>query len=113
MRRYANDHRREPYKMQSLAKRPNEKLSPRFYGPYRVQQRIGEVAYKLELPGEIKIHPVFHPLPIALTENHELQLPQKRFLTQDRMTEENKKCYSSGSNCHHVKIARNLHQKSN
>ena len=50
----------QPYRMKSLAKKPNEKLSPRFYGPYKVIQRIGEVAYKLELLEDSKIHPVFH-----------------------------------------------------
>ncbi|XP_070029814.1 uncharacterized protein [Nicotiana sylvestris] len=38
-----------------------EKLSPRYVGPYRIIQRIGQVAYKLELPPELSVvHLVFH-----------------------------------------------------
>jgi hypothetical protein len=37
-----------------------EKLKPRFYGPYKVVQRVGEVAYNLELLEGRKIHNVFH-----------------------------------------------------
>jgi hypothetical protein len=37
------------------------KLSPRYVGPYLIVQRIGKVAYKLELPPELTgVHPVFH-----------------------------------------------------
>jgi hypothetical protein len=35
-------------------------LKPCFYGPYRVIQRVGEVAYEIELLEESKIHNVFH-----------------------------------------------------
>jgi len=37
------------------------KLSPRFIGPFTIIERIRDVAYKLELPEELRgIHPVFH-----------------------------------------------------
>jgi hypothetical protein len=37
------------------------KLSPRYVGPYLIVQRIGNVAYKLELPPELAgVHPLFH-----------------------------------------------------
>jgi hypothetical protein len=37
------------------------KLSPKYIGPYEIVERIGEVAYKLELPSTMgKAHDVFH-----------------------------------------------------
>ncbi|GKA10855.1 putative reverse transcriptase domain-containing protein [Tanacetum coccineum] len=37
------------------------KLSPRFIGPFKILKRVGEVAYVLELPDEIKgIHNTFY-----------------------------------------------------
>ena len=52
--------RLQPYRQSSLKKSGAEKLKPRFYGPYRIMRRVGEVAYELELPKESKIHNVFH-----------------------------------------------------
>ena len=37
------------------------KLAPRFVGQYRIYQKIGKLAYELELPEELAgVHPVFH-----------------------------------------------------
>ncbi|XP_075080471.1 uncharacterized protein LOC142165976 [Nicotiana tabacum] len=37
------------------------RLSPRFVGPYEILDRVGDVAYRLELPPELSfIHQVFH-----------------------------------------------------
>lgn len=34
-----------PYHSKTLAYKTNEKLSPHYFGPYKVQQKIGVVAY--------------------------------------------------------------------
>lgn len=48
------------YKPKSLAKKINDKLSPRFYGPYHITKVIWHVAYQLDLSSESKIHSVSH-----------------------------------------------------
>lgn len=50
----------QPYVKTSVANRSNKKLSFRYYGPFQVLQKIGAVAYKLDLPQTSKIHPVLH-----------------------------------------------------
>ena len=41
----------QPYKQISLKQaKKNNKLFPKYYGPYKVLQNIGTMAYKLELP---------------------------------------------------------------
>jgi hypothetical protein len=47
------------YRQSSLKKSGAEKLKPRFYGPYRIMHRVGEVAYELELLEGRNIHNVF------------------------------------------------------
>nr|XP_023885311.1 uncharacterized protein LOC111997457 [Quercus suber] len=49
-----------PYKQMSLRQKRLGKLSPRFYGPFQILQRIGTVSYKLDLPPESRLHPTFH-----------------------------------------------------
>ena len=37
------------------------KLSPRYVGPFEIVERVGKVAFKLDLPEELcGIHPTFH-----------------------------------------------------
>ncbi|CAD6267218.1 unnamed protein product [Miscanthus lutarioriparius] len=38
----------------------SQKLSFRYYGPFKILQRFGQVAYKLDLPDDAKIHLVVH-----------------------------------------------------
>ena len=37
-----------------------KKLQPRWAGPFKLVERIGTSAYKLELPPSMPVHPVFH-----------------------------------------------------
>ena len=36
------------------------KLMPKYIGPFKIIGKIGELAYKLELPSNMRIHNVFH-----------------------------------------------------
>nr|KYP45931.1 hypothetical protein KK1_032491 [Cajanus cajan] len=70
----ANRHRREvtlevgdmvlvllqPYRQSSVSQGRHHKLCKRFYGPFPVLERVGQVAYRVGLPAESRIHPVFH-----------------------------------------------------
>ena len=52
--------RLQPYKHASIKRSGAEKLQPRFFGPYKVKRKVGDVAYELYLPPGSKIHNVFH-----------------------------------------------------
>jgi hypothetical protein len=50
----------QPYAQKTVVNRPYPKLSFKFFGPFKIVARIGAVAYRLELPENAQIHPVFH-----------------------------------------------------
>lgn len=86
----------QPYLLHSFARWPNEKLSPHYYKPYQILEKIGTITYKLAFPSYAKIHPLFHvshlkkvirsqvisqPLPSCLTEDVKLNVQPEEVLT--------------------------------
>ena len=53
------------------------KLSPQFFGPFKILQKVGPIAYRLELPPHSKIHPVFHVSHL-----------RKHLISQDRLVDD-------------------------
>lgn len=48
------------YRQTLVAVKQALKFSAKYYGPYKVLTRVGQVAYKLGKPVTSYIHPVFH-----------------------------------------------------
>ncbi|XP_016681206.1 uncharacterized protein [Gossypium hirsutum] len=85
----------ESYRQLSLRLHRNQKLSQRYFGPFKVLKHIGTVAYKVDLPSSSRIHPVFHvsvlkkyignpesqSIPLPLIDPHPSNLADKVHLT--------------------------------
>ncbi|XP_042964607.1 uncharacterized protein LOC122298822 [Carya illinoinensis] len=50
--------RLRPYRQMTIAARRNLKLSPRYYGPFQIINKIRKVAYRLNLPSDAQIYPI-------------------------------------------------------
>ncbi|GJV13165.1 putative reverse transcriptase domain-containing protein [Tanacetum coccineum] len=63
------------------------KLNPRFIGPFKILERIGPVAYKLELPEEVSnVHNTFHVSNIKKCLSDEsLIIPMKELQLDDKL----------------------------
>jgi hypothetical protein len=56
----------QPYVQSSVLARANQKLSFTYFGPFRIIERIGSVAYLLQLPNTSSIHQVVHVSQLCL-----------------------------------------------
>ena len=78
-------------KAKNLAVKGMRKLLPKRYGPFKVLERIGQVAYRLKLPDTMKIHDVFHI--DLLTPYRETSSYGTNYVRPPPVTEENNEEY--------------------
>jgi hypothetical protein len=50
----------QPYHQNVFGLRGSLKLHSKYYGPFKILQKVSDLAYKLHLPETATIHPVFH-----------------------------------------------------
>ena len=46
--------------LKSITKGKVTKLSPKYFDPFAIEAKVGQMAYRLKLPEGTQIHPVFH-----------------------------------------------------
>jgi len=88
-RKYADKHRREEQfqvgdrvlldskniTVDVQARRPTKKLQPKFLGPFKIKKIVSTVAYELDLPATMKVHPVFHVVLLKRYQENSKEFP--------------------------------------
>ncbi|GJX79203.1 hypothetical protein Tco_0327352 [Tanacetum coccineum] len=69
----------QPYRQATMRKEKYSKLSAKFFGPYKVVARVGKVAYRLALPVEAQIHPMFHVSELKI---HKVQVLERKVIKE-------------------------------
>jgi hypothetical protein len=50
----------QPFRHTTFDLHQNLKLTSKYYGPFKILEKIGQATYMLQLPASADIHPVFH-----------------------------------------------------
>jgi hypothetical protein len=50
----------QPFRQLAFGLHQNLKLATKFHGTFKILDKIGSAAYRLQLPSFVEIHPVFH-----------------------------------------------------
>ncbi|GJZ55902.1 reverse transcriptase [Tanacetum coccineum] len=62
------------HKQVTIKKAVQNKFSAKYYGPFLIIAKVRTVAYKLELPSNSKIHPMFHVSQLKLCRGYNLKM---------------------------------------
>ncbi|GJX53942.1 hypothetical protein Tco_0282311 [Tanacetum coccineum] len=64
----------QPHRQVTLRQESQNKLSPKYYGPFMITAKVGAVAYRLELPNGSQVHPVFYVSQLKLCRGNSLKM---------------------------------------
>ena len=74
----------QPYRQNAFGLRGSLKHRSKYYGPFKILESVGKIAYRLQLPDTAAIHPVFHISQLqGHVGKHDVPLPHVPLVTPD------------------------------